>query len=327
VLPGDGAGNLGAAITSALNVSAKVIVAADMNKDGKPDAVLAGNSNAGAVLSILINQGGGKFAAEKDYSLPSAPVSLAVGDFNGDGFTDVAVGVSSNGVYVLLGRASGTLGAPVKIDASSQPSSLAAADLNGDGRADLVIADQGFLSPGTSQQVNGALHVYFGNANGTFTAAAAPAITATNYSLVAIGDLNKDGKPDLIVGGNVAGTTFGQSTPNIYTLLGAGDGTFQAAQVTPLTGADGLGAQSIALGDFNGDGMLDMAVGNPNDYTEVWLGLGDGTFAQSLLALEQQPNALGATDLNGDGLPELLIGGGSGLAVFVNVPSWPPILP
>jgi hypothetical protein len=107
-------------------------------------------------------------------------------------------------------------------------------------------------------------------------------------------------------------------------LLGNGDGTFQDAQVTPLTGTDGLGAQSIATGDFNGDGMLDVAVGNPNDYTEVWLGLGDGTFAPALLALAQQPNALGAADLNGDGLPDLLIGGGSGLAVFINVPPWPP---
>ena len=61
----------------------------------------------------------------------------------------------------------------------------------------------------------------------------------------------------------------------------------------------------------------------PNDYTGLWLGLGDGTFIRSLLALGQQPLALGAADLDGDGLPDLLIGNAGGLAVFQNAASWP----
>src|SRR5262249_22701469 len=121
----------------------------------------------------------------------------------------------------------------------------------------------------------------------------------------------------------VAGSTFGVGAPNIYTMLGNGDGTFQAAQVNPLAGKDGIGAQSIALADFNGDGVLDVVVGNPNDYTEALLALGDGTFGNSILALGQQPQALGTVDLDGDGLPDLLMGGPGGLAVFQNVPSWP----
>jgi hypothetical protein len=333
VLPGDGTGNLGTALTSSINLTPLMVVAADMNRDGKPDAVLAGSSlHASPVLSVLINQGNGKFAEEQDYALPNGAVSLAVGDFNGDGRMDVAVGVSPglggsgpSGVYVLLGQANGALGAPVKIDASLSPTGLAAGDLNGDGRTDLVVADQGFFNyAGGPQQVNGALHVYLGNADGTFTAAAMPSTSATNYTVAALGDLNNDRKLDLILGGNVAGTSIGAGTPNIYTLLGNGDGTFQAAATQPLAGADGIGATSIALADFNKDGALDVAVGNPNDFTEVLLGNGDGTLTHTLLALGQQPGPIAAADLNGDGFPELFVGQGSNLAVFLNANAWTP---
>jgi hypothetical protein len=331
VLPGDGVGNFGAAIGSPVNVASGQIVAADMNGDGMPDAVLAGISG-NPRLSVLTNQGNGKFSSERDYVLPNYSTCLAVADFNGDGLMDVAVGVggtipgtsATTGVYVLLGRADGTLGAPALIDSSLYPSSLAVRDLNGDGRADLVVADQGFFSPG-GRQVNGGLHVYLGNPDGTFTSVAVPSTSATNYSLVALGDLDGDGKLDLIAAGNVAGNNFGVGTPNLYTFFGNGDGTFGAAQVTPLAGTDGIGAQSIALADFNGDGKLDVAVGNPNDFTEVLLGFGDGTFGKSLMALGQQPQALGAADLDGDGLPELLLGGRGGLAVFKNAAAWPPL--
>ena len=324
VLPGDGKGNLGAPITSPINFVPVMVAAADLNGASKPNVVVAGYSK----LALLINQGNGTFAGEQDYTLPDSPVSLAVGDFNGDGFLDVAVGVTSgggtgtSGVYVLFGQANGTLGSPVQIDTSLSPSGLAAGSLTTDGRTDLVVADQGFFDYGGSQQVNGALHVYLGNKDGTFTTAATPSTTATNYTVAALGDLNHDGKLDLIVAGNVTGTSPGVSTPNVYTLLGNGDGTFQTALALPLASADGIGAGSIALADFNHDGNLDVVVGNDLDYTEVLLGNGDGTLDDTILALGQQPGTVAAADLLGNGFPELLVGqtvvGGSNLIVFLN---------
>jgi hypothetical protein len=335
MLPGNGTGALGTPVTSSINIAPSFLVAAKMNHDTMPDAVLAGYSlSASPQLSVLINQGNGTFAGEKDYSLPNSVVSLAVGDFNGDGIPDVAVGVSAvatgsgpSGVYVLLGQSNGTLGAPVQIDSSLNPTGLVAGSLTTDGRTDLVVADQGaFNYVGSGQQINGALQVYLGNANGTFTTATAPTTTATNYSVAALGDLNNDGKLDLIVAGNVAGASAGTGTPNVYSLLGNGDGTFQAANTLALAGQDGIGATSIALTDVNNRGNLGVLIGNPADLTEVLIGNGDGTLIDSAVALGQRPATVAAADLLGNGYPEILVGetgtyGLGSLAVLQNMPS------
>ncbi len=330
LLPGDGTGNLGAPITSPLNVNPRMLVSADMNHDGKPDAVVGTNTG----VSVLLNQGNGTFAGEQDYALPSPVVSLVTGDFNGDGIMDVAAGVNPglsqsgpSGVYVLFGQANGTLAAPVKIDSSLNPTGLTAADINGDGKSDLVVADQGFFDyAGASDQINGAVHVYLGNANGTFTTAASPTTPATNYSVAALGDLNGDGKLDLILAGNVAGTQ-GSTSPYVYTLLGNGDGTFKSASAVALVGNYGIGSTSIVLADFNHDGHLDVVVGDATANTSVLLGNGDGTLVVTQLALGQQPAALAAVDLAQDNYPDLLVGttdtyGNANLAVFLSSTNW-----
>ena len=208
------------------------------------------------------------------------------------------------------------------------PTGLAAGSLTTDGRTDLVVADQGYFSyVGSAQQVNGALHVYLGNANGTFATVTAPTTTATNYTVAALGDLNNDGKLDLIVAGNVTGTSAGTGTPNVYTLLGNGDGTFQAANTLALAGQDGIGATSIALADFKNAGNLGAVVGNPNDFSEVLLGNGDGTFTDALPALGQRPATVATADLLGNGYSEILVGEadtqgqGNSLTVLLNMPS------
>ena len=335
VLPGDGAGNLGTPITSTPNVSPSLLVGADMNGDQKLDVVVAGNSNMGPAIGVLLNQGNGSFAQEADYAIANTPISLAVGDFNGDGLMDVAVGVATfggggvSGVFVLLGQANGTLGAPTKIDSSVYPTGLAVGDLNGDKRSDLLVADEGVWDPSGTQQVNGALHVYLGNSSGTFTApTSTPTTSASNYSVAGLVDLNNDGKLDLVVAGNVIGdgTTTPTSTANLYTLLGNGDGTFQTATTFALAGQDGIGATSLAFLDVNKDGNPDVLLGNPNDNTELLVGNGDGTLIDTALALGQRPLAVSAADLNGDGLPELFVGQtssvGGNLAVFINTNDW-----
>jgi Bacterial Ig-like domain (group 3)/FG-GAP-like repeat len=320
MLPGDGKGNLGTPVTSSANLGPIMVIAADMNNDQKPDAVLIGlGTDENPKVSVLINQGNGTFAAEQDYTLAATATSLAVGDFNGDGLMDVAVGEGSSGVFVLLGQSNGTLGTAKMVDPSNA-SDLVAGSLTGNGRADLVVVDAGVAG---TQQATGALVVYLGNADGSFTAATAPTTSATNYTVAALGDLNHDGILDLIVTGAGAATSGSASTPNVYTLLGKGDGTFATANTQMLGGADGVGATSIAIADLNKDGNLDVAAGNPNDYTEVLLGNGDGTLSGTLLALGQRPATVATADLLGNSYPEVLVGQQSGgVAVFLNSTVW-----
>jgi hypothetical protein len=312
MLPGNGTGALGTAVTSSINIGATTLVAAKMNHDTLADAVVAGSGNSGPALAILTNQGNGTFAGEQDYSLAANAVSLAVGDFNGDGIPDVAVGESGMGVFVLFGQSNGTLGSPVQVDSSANPTGLAAGSLTTDGRTDLIVADQ----------ATGNLHIYLGNADGTFTAETAPT-GATGASLAALGDLNNDGKLDLIVAGFIPGTSPNPNVSNVYTFLGNGDGTFQAANTLAIADTDAA-VSSLALADFNKDGNLDVVLGNPSDYTELLLGNGDGTLTETILALGQRPNTLAAADLLGNGYPEILVGEsstqgqGDSLTVFQN---------
>jgi hypothetical protein len=234
----------------------------------------------------------------------SQPVT---GDFNGDGKLDVAIPLSI-GVAILLGNGDGTFGPPniISIGAVSVPgfAALAAGDFNGDGKLDLAYGDS-----------NGDFKILLGNGDGTFQSTTAA--TGAAVGTIATGDFNHDGKLDLAV--------VGQGNTSVEILLGNGDGTFQ----TPLTVDAAPGAPSyeglsgIAIGDFNGDGRLDLAVGvaifgetlgHPPPAVDlgvsILLGNGDGTFQLTATGLNSANSIIeiATADFNHDGKLDLLAG-------------------
>ena len=276
------------------------VAVGDFNGDGKPDlAVVNSYSNN---VSILLGNGDGTFQIHVDYPTGAQPGSVAIGDFNGDGKLDLAVVNSySNNVSVLLGNGNGTFQPAVSYGTGSGtgPAFVAVGDFNRDGKLDLAVANS------NSTYVS----VLLGNGDGTFQ-------TAVNYDVggaptsIAVGDFNHDGKLDLAVAVPVPG-------PSTYVsvLLGNGDGTFQTAVNYNAPYAP----DAVAVGDFNGDGNLDLVVGNRSSNISVFLGNGDGTFRTAVnYSAGYNPSSVAVGDFNNDGTLDLAVAN-SGSSTTVTV--------
>jgi hypothetical protein len=219
--------------------------------------------------------------------LGSSAVAIVSGDFNNDGIPDLAIADQSGNIQIFLGKGDGTFTAGASInplyegEGMGMEPSLATGDFNGDGNLDIV--------------VNGH-HILLGNGDGTFTVGAPVYnIYGTNAQ---VADFNHDGKADIVV-------FTGDS--DFQVLLGNGDGTFTNG---PTTGSGGAGI-SFTVGDFNGDGIPDIAVtGGFGLGVDILLGNGDGSFTDGAIYLNGaglDADGVAAGDFNGDGKADLVV--------------------
>ncbi len=289
------------------------VAVADFNADGKPDLAV---TNGAATVSVLLDTTATgalvpTFSAKTNFPTGTGPGTVAISDFNGDGKPDLAV-ATQNAVSVLLGTtamgaASPTFAAKADFATVLFSTSLAIADFNGDGKPDLAVTHNG--------EVDG-LSILL---NTTATNAATPSFAAAvefdvgaGPVTVAAGDLNRDGKPDLVV------ATIGGFRPvNVLINLTATNA------VTPSFAAKdeilvNENSQDVSVGDVNGDGITDVVIADANPVgalvmlNTTTIGAATTSYAPlGLFASGNGPSSILISDLNGDGTSDLAIASSS----------------
>jgi hypothetical protein len=250
-----------------------------------------------------MNDGAGNFALS-DTLEPSNGRDVAVGDFNGDGNMDIAVAANSpNPVY--FGNGNGTFGNSTLLGTDEISMGVTVANLDGNNLMDLVFANVGSAS-----------QAYTSDNGGGFTLRDQPNIG--DAASVAAGDLNNDGRDDLVFGR--VPTVVGD-IPSNPVLINLGDGTFGAP-------SDALGispTNDVLIGDVNEDGSLDIVFINASGVHQIWTAVGGNyqLHSEQIIDLDARAGALtdlGFTDNGDPGGVDLAIGGGSsaGVGVYLN---------
>jgi FG-GAP-like repeat/FG-GAP repeat len=327
----------------------------DFNADGNQDLAVASGGPTG-VVTIRLGAGDGTFATEplgSPVASAGRPTAVAAGDFDGDGKDDLAIlnGDTAN-VSIRLGAGDGTFGAIMNSPAGPSPGAMAVGDFNGDGNDDLAVSNAG--TPGK-------IAVLLGDGHGLLTATpGSPFGTGISADGVAVGDFNRDGAQDLAVtnpadsgvailigagdgdfpstftysvGPSPSGIAVGDLNGDgiedlaiadfgggLTIRLGSAAGEIFPNERATTYGLSGSPAR-IALGDFNSDGLLDLATADPADAkVSVRLGAGDGTFQLDPAAARYGVGGpaidVAVGDFNEDGSEDLAVprfGGGTSI--------------
>jgi hypothetical protein len=301
------------------------IVAGDLNADGRLDLVVG--SREASSLGVLLGKDNGTFASGVTYAVEGNARALALGDFDGNGIVDIAAASRAGALSVLLGKGNGTFGSKIATSTGDSPKSIAVADFNHDGRLDVVtvgdlelavmlgdgagsfVKGQAYRSHLTHNSVmiddfdadgqadlalggtcspsfykDTRIEILLGRGDGTFLGSVKYEMGPNCFEQIAVGDVNGDGAVDVT------------SSP-VSSLLSKGDGSFLPSQISSKTSRGNL----LGLGDWNGDGKLDLAAGSDH-WVSVFLGNGDGSFGSNeVYKAKFAPRSLALADLDRDG--------------------------
>ncbi len=278
------------------------IAIGDFNRDAKLDLALANHEEKH--LTVLSGDGNGGFTPA-----PNSPVAVGVrphthgvatGDLNGDGNLDLVTDSWGNDqVVVLFGDGKSNFRTPgAFLRVGKRPYQRhRVADVNGDGKADIL----------TTNTEGNNVTVLLSDGRGRFKqAAGSPFACGDSPFNFAVGDVNKDGKPDLAIVDSPSSMAEGHGKDGLTVLLGNGNGGFTMLAGSPL--ATGKTPNRVAIGDVNGDGVNDIAVSSPDDnsVTLFLMSKGGTVASSSTIAISGKPKGLAIRDLNGDGKADIV---------------------
>ena len=266
------------------------IAAGDFNSDEINDLVITGESGT---VTLFVGDGARGFEVSQTYDSGGWGARfVAVGNFNGDTYPDVAVAnFDSGNVGVLLGNGTGGFASAITYESGGSANAIAVGDFDSDGDQDLAVANS----------TSGSIGILLSYVNHSGDWGLAAAVTygsgGDNPSSLAVGDFNNDGNQDLTVANG----------DNIGILLGNGSGEFPTAVTY---GSGGREPASVTVGDFNRNGNLDIAVANAmSDNVAVLLGNGSGGFAKAVKygSGGTAPRSITMADFNRDGKQDLAV--------------------
>ncbi len=264
------------------------VVVADVDGDGMVD-IIVGNRNQNSQL--LLNDGDGLFTDADNLSGGFRAINcIAAADMNGDGMVDIIVGNWNQDNQLLLNEGSGSFSGAINLPGGAMATtSIVAADVNGDGLLDIIVGN-----------VNQNNQLLINNGDGSYSEPTnLPGGELTTTTIVA-SDVNKDGRVDIIIG-----NWWNQ---NNQLILNHGNGSY--SEPIDLPGGALAATRSMAVADVNGDGMVDLIIGNVGQ-NQVLMDQGNGNYSEAPIDLPGGTlvtYSIAAADINGDGMVDILIG-------------------